>query len=98
MTGNPTIDITEGRPFRVDSHEVDERIGYQQSSIILQNILPLPGQTLEEAEEQVRCFLAEIIAFDIRRYFGETTISDETLALWQYVNFEWPTVPAWRGL
>ena len=96
LTGNPTIDITEGRPFRVDT-EMDQRLDIA-ASIILQNILPLPGQTLEEAEEQVRCFLAEIIAFDIRRYFGETTISDETLALWQYVNFEWPVVPAWRGL
>ena len=95
LTGNPTIDITEGRPFRVDS-PIDERID-SASSIILQNILPLPGQTLAEAEEQVRCFLAEIIAFDIRRYFGETTISDETLALWQYVNFQWPLVNAWRA-
>ena len=96
LTGNPTIDISEGRPFRVNT-EIDQRLDIA-ASIVLQNILPLPGQTIAEAEEQVRCFLAEIIAFDIRRYFGETTISDATLALWQYVNFQWPVVSAWRGV
>ena len=92
LTGNPSIDTGEGNSFRVGSSMVGDRLD-SAPSIILQNILPLPGQTQAQSEEQVRCFLAEIVAFDIRRYFGEVTISDETLALWQFANFTLPAIP-----